>query len=85
MVGEVRGVGMIGAIELVTDKDRKTALDSPGKLGVMGSAAAQRNGMISRAIGDALTFCPPLIVGKEDIDFMIEAARKSLDDVYASL
>ena len=85
LVGEVRGVGMIGAIELVTDKDRKAALDPPGKLGAMVNATAQRNGMISRAMGDALAFCPPLIVGKKDIDFMIDATRKSLDDVYASL
>lgn len=85
MVGEVRGVGMIAAIELVLDKDKKTALEKPGQLGAMVNKVVQDNGMISRNMGDALAFCPPLIVEKSEIDFMVETAKKSMDEVYASL
>ena len=85
LVGEVRGVGLLGAIELVLDKERRTALETPGALGAMANNAMQENGIISRNMMDALAFCPPLIVERTDIDFMIDITRKSLDEVQAAL
>ena len=85
LVGEVRGVGLIAAIELVANKDTKEPFEAPGKLGAMANAAAQKNGLISRNMMDALAFCPPLIVEEADIDFMIEATKTGIDEVYASL
>ena len=85
LIGEVRGVGMIAAIELVTDKAAKKALDVPGKLGLMVNAALQENGMINRAIVDAIAFCPPMIISAEQIDEMLAITKKSLDQVAAQL
>lgn len=85
LVGEVRGVGMLAAVELVIDQDAKTALEKPGQLGAMVNKLAQANGIISRNLVDALAFCPPLIVEKSDIDFMVEMTRKSIDEAQSSL
>jgi len=80
LVGEVRGLGLIAAVELVGDKRAKTPWAAPGKLGPLANAHLQRRGVISRAAVDALCFCPPLIVSHEEIDFMVGAVRGALDD-----
>ena len=85
MVGQARGVGMIGALELVTDKTTKKALEPVGKLGAMVNAVMQRNGVISRNMGDAMAFCPPLIVEEADIDHLIDVTRRSIDEVHHAL
>ena len=85
LVGEVRGVGLIAAVELVTDKQAKIAMQPPGSMAAAAFALVQKNGVISRAIGDALAFCPPLIVQRNDIDTIVEATRAGLDELQASL
>ncbi len=77
LLGEVRGVGMIAAIELVDDKDART-VKTPGVLGGLMNAAMQRNGLISRNMYDALAFCPPLIMTQDEADTMFEITAKSL-------
>ena len=85
LVGEVRGVGMIAAVELVVNKDTKEPFEAPGKLGAMANTTAQNNGLITRNMMDALAFCPPLIVEEADIDFMVETTKKSIDEVHIAL
>ena len=85
IVGEVRGVGMIAAVELVTDKQSKTALENPGQLGTLGHKALQRNGVINRNTTDALAFCPPLIVQRAEIQTLLDALEKSLNEVQLEL
>ena len=85
LVGEVRGVGMIAAIELVTDKTAKVALDVPGKLGGLVNKALQDNGVICRAVVDAICFCPPMIITASQIDDLLAAVSASLDRVAADL
>ena len=85
LVGEVRGVGLIAAVELVLDKESKFQGDKPGKLGGMMTAALTENGVISRAIVDAVAFCPPLIIDAKQIDTLVGKVAKSLDDVAAVL
>ena len=85
LVGEVRGVGLIAAVELVTDKKAKLSVQPAGALAAQGFGILQKNGVISRAIGDALAFCPPLIVEKEHIETIVETTRKSLDELQTSL
>ncbi len=85
LVGEVRGVGLIAAIELVTDKKAKTAMQPPGAMAAQAFAILQKNGVISRAIGDCLAFCPPLIIEAEHIDTIAETTRRSLDELHTSL
>lgn len=85
LVGEVRGVGMIAALELVTDKAAKTALATPGALGGKVNAALQGLGVISRNMGDALAFCPPLIISDAEIDTLLGRLEQALDSVAAEV
>lgn len=85
MVGEVRGLGLIAAVELVTDKQRKVALETPGQLGIAVGKEMQNLGVIVRNIGDAIAFCPPLIITKEQIDELVNVLRQAIDKVQAEL
>jgi 4-aminobutyrate--pyruvate transaminase len=72
LVGEVRGVGLIGAVELVANKASKTKFDPPGKVGLYLYDKGHENGLIVRAIGDSICFCPPLIITESQVDDMID-------------
>jgi 4-aminobutyrate--pyruvate transaminase len=77
-VAEVRGVGLIGAVELTHAQagDLK-----PGKLGLAMNKILFANGLISRAIVDSMAICPPLIVERSQIDDIVAAFRVSLDEL----
>ncbi len=85
LVGEARGVGLIGGLELVTDKAAKTGLDKPGQLGAFVNGFVQANGVISRNMGDTLGFCPPLIITQSQIDDLFGRVGKALDEAAAAL
>ena len=85
LVGEVRGVGMIAAIELVTDNAATRALEVPGQLGGMVNKALQDNGVICRAVVDAIAFCPPMIITAAQVDDLLVAVSAALDRVAADL
>ncbi|MCE1237056.1 MAG: aspartate aminotransferase family protein [Hyphomicrobiales bacterium] len=85
LVGEVRGVGLVAAVELVVDKAAKTALDPAGKLGTMVAGFMQEEGVITRAMGEAIAFCPPMIITEAQVDDMIGIFAKTLDRAAASL
>ncbi|HEV8689844.1 MAG TPA: aspartate aminotransferase family protein [Ideonella sp.] len=70
LVGEVRGVGLIGAVELAADKARRTPFDPASKTGARLAQLAQEQGLIVRAMGDAVAFCPPLIITAAQVDEM---------------
>jgi 4-aminobutyrate--pyruvate transaminase len=69
-VGEVRGVGLIGAIELYADPAKRTPFDPAQKAGARLAELALAQGLIVRAMGDSIAFCPPLIITAEQIDDM---------------
>lgn len=85
LVGEVRGVGLIAAVELVANKETKEPLEKVGNLGGLVNAALLNNGVITRNMGDSLGFCPPMIITPEQVDVMVDATKKSIDEVYANL
>lgn len=78
LVGEARGVGLICAVELVADKVSKTAFDPPGKVGAECLSHCHANGLICRAIGDVMAFCPPLIITSEQVDEMFDKFEKAM-------
>uniref|UniRef100_UPI002613EA01 aminotransferase class III-fold pyridoxal phosphate-dependent enzyme n=1 Tax=uncultured Paracoccus sp. TaxID=189685 RepID=UPI002613EA01 len=84
LVGEVRGVGLISALELVNDKTAKS-VSTTGKLGGLMSAAMQRGGMISRNMTDTVAFCPPMIITRAQADDMFEIVAKALGEVEAEV
>lgn len=83
LVGEVRGVGMIAAVELVTDKAAKSAGETPGALGALVNRHLHENGVISRNMLDAMAFCPPLIATPAQIDAMADTFEATLNAVHA--
>lgn len=83
LVGEVRGVGLIAAVELVLDKSRKVAATTPGALGGVASRLLLERGIISRNMLDALAICPPLIVTKVQIDELVGGIAGMLEDLKA--
>jgi 4-aminobutyrate--pyruvate transaminase len=83
LVGEVRGVGLIGAIELVADKASKAPFDPQEAVGEFLGKRAHHHGVIIRAMGDSIAFCPPLIINEQEIDLMFERFSKALDDTLA--
>ncbi|WP_422418068.1 aspartate aminotransferase family protein [Pseudomonas sp. GZD-222] len=78
LVGEVRGLGMLGAIELVKDKATRARYEGQGA-GMICRQHCFDNGLIMRAVGDTMIIAPPLVISREEIDELVEKARKCLD------
>jgi 4-aminobutyrate--pyruvate transaminase len=83
LVGEVRGIGLIGALELVADKKTKAPFDPAQAVGPFLIKRAHQHGLILRALGDSIAFCPPLIIREAEIDLMFERFALALDDTFA--
>lgn len=79
LVGEVRGRGLIAAIEMVADKDTGEAFEG-GAVGAYAQKACQDNGLIVRAVaGSSIALCPPLVITEAHVDEIIESMGKALD------
>jgi len=84
LIGDARGIGLIGAVELVRDKPTKTSFDP--NAGVAGYLVrrAQHHGVILRSMpGDIVAFCPPLVIREAEIDEMLGGFAKALADTNA--
>ena len=86
LVGEIRGKGLIAAVELVANKERRESFVD-GKVGAMTKQYCQDQGLLIRAVsGNCLAFCPPLIINDGQIDEMISmfeaALKQTLDYVH---
>ena len=80
LVGDIRGRGMLAAIELVTDKERKTPLPAAADPSRRIFDRAWDNGLVVRAFGSGvLGYAPPLCCTQQEIDAIIERTRKTLD------
>lgn len=66
-VGEVRGVGLLGAIELYADPTNGLAFDPARKAGARLAEIGLTQGLIVRALGDTIVFCPPLIITPDEL------------------
>ena len=84
LVGEVRGLGMLGAIELVKDKATRARYEGKG-VGMICRQHCFDNGLIMRAVGDTMIIAPPLVISLEEIDELVEKARKCLDLTYEAV
>jgi 4-aminobutyrate--pyruvate transaminase len=86
LVGEVRGVGLIGAIELAADPTQREPFDPARKVGARLAQLALERGLIVRAMGDVVAFCPPLIIIAEQMDDMFQrfaSAMRQLEEECA--
>jgi 4-aminobutyrate--pyruvate transaminase len=84
LVGEARGIGLIGALELVRDKATRANFDAKAGIGAYLVKRAQHHGAILRNMaGDVIAFSPPLIITESEIDALLEHTRHALDDTLA--
>lgn len=74
LVGEVRGVGLIAALEMAHPNQEI----APGKMGAAMASYLVQNGVISRAMIDACAFCPPMIIQRGEADLILNAVEASL-------
>ena len=83
LVGEARGAGLIGAIELVENKGTKQPFDPGLKVAVQVYQKCLENGLILRALpsGDSVGICPPLIISEQQVHDLFDALSKALDAV----
>lgn len=81
-VGEVRGEGLIGAIEFVEDKATGAPCVPTGKVSQAVAAACQRQGLILRAIGDSVCFCPPLIITEDEMHEMLRRFDAAMTESF---
>jgi len=87
MVGEVRGIGLLGALEFVANPKQKTRFDPNLKVGARVSAACAQEGLIARAMphGDILGFAPPLVITRAEVDEVIRRTERAVNGVMDDL
>ena len=86
LVGEARGVGLVGAVEIVADKRTRESYPPEAKAGMKVAAKIQDEGLIVRGLqGDAVATCPPLIIDESQIDDLFDCFERGLEAASAEL
>ncbi len=85
LVGEVRTLGLLAAIELVKSKHSHERFDEKATAGEICRDACTRQGLIMRAVGDIMVTAPPLIISDKQIDELVCKARGALDQTLSQL
>jgi 4-aminobutyrate--pyruvate transaminase len=85
LVGQARAVGLIGALELMADPVQKVPFEPGLTVGVRIVQECLRRGVIVRPVGDTITFCPPLIIARSELDLLFDAVTEALDVVAGQL
>ena len=84
LVGDARGLGLIGAIELAADPAQRKPFDPKRGVGSYFISRAQAHGLIVRVLaGDVIAFSPPLIISEAEIDQLLERTNLALADTLA--
>ncbi|MCH7485655.1 MAG: aminotransferase class III-fold pyridoxal phosphate-dependent enzyme [Proteobacteria bacterium] len=83
LVGEARGVGLVGGLELVKDKEKREVFDPIGPVGAYCKDRAQDHGLLIRAIGDVIAVCPPLVIEGPEVAELFARLGRALDDTAA--
>jgi 4-aminobutyrate--pyruvate transaminase len=83
LVGDTRGIGLVGGCELVQNKTTKAAFDAKHGVGAKCMQLCQERGLIVRAVGDVIALCPPFIVTPDQIDEIFTLLAQGLDDTLA--
>jgi putrescine aminotransferase len=79
LVGETRGVGLLGAIELVRNKETKERYSTAGATGVICRGHCFNTGVVMRAVGETMFLCPPLVISDSEIDELFTLVKRALD------
>ncbi len=79
LVGEVRSLGLLGAVELVKDKASRSHFDEPGAAGAICRDHCLEGGAILRAVRDVMIMSPSLTITKAEIDELTRILTRALD------
>jgi putrescine aminotransferase len=79
LVGEVRGVGMLAAMELVEDKATRRHFPKPGDVGTLCRDHSFRCNLVMRAVRDVMVLSPPLVISRDEVDELIDRASQAID------
>ncbi|MEC8726235.1 MAG: aspartate aminotransferase family protein [Pseudomonadota bacterium] len=85
LVGETMGLGLVGAIELVANKETREPYDASTAVGPYLVAQAQERGLILRAMGDRVAFSPPLIITDAEISEMFDKFSEALYSTFKAV
>ena len=86
LVGEARGVGLIGAIEIVANKQTKKLFDPTVKSAVQVFEKALQHGLIVRALpSDSVGICPPLVITEQEVHDVFDRLERALEDAVSAL
>ncbi len=81
-VGEVRGIGLIAAIDVVRDRESRQPFDPARRLPLRLYRRMLNKGVIARAAGvSGIALCPPYIVERDEIDTLVSVMREALDEI----
>jgi 4-aminobutyrate--pyruvate transaminase len=85
LVGEARGVGLLGAVELVADKATKRPFpaDPANMVGAKAAQFALEEGVVLRNLADSVALCPPLIISQDEVGLLFDRLERALDKTEA--
>lgn len=83
LVGEIRGQGLIGAVELVADKEKPQPFEASLKIGPRIAKRSMELGVITRALpaSDTVAFSPPFVVTDNELEIMVKTVRQAVDEI----
>ncbi len=82
LVGEARISGLLGGVELVANKSSNQMFDPSQAVGMKAMELMQDHGLITRAIGDTIAICPPMIITAEELNMLFDRLEIGLDDTH---
>ena len=82
-IGQVRGVGLLGALQLVPDKNKRKPFAKTDVTGVRCREHCLDNGLVMRAVDDAMIMSPPLTISQSEIDELCDKAMRSIEQTFS--
>ena len=79
LIGEVRGIGMLAAMELVEDKNERRSFPRDRNVGTICRDHCFANGLVMRAIRDTMVLAPPLIITEKEVEKLLAKAKLCID------
>ncbi|RWC63296.1 aminotransferase [Mesorhizobium sp.] len=80
-VGDIRGVGLLGGIEIVADRKDNIPFAPEERIGAKIEMACRRRGALVRNMGDTIAFCPPFQISEAETEQLVEIVHHALEDV----
>jgi adenosylmethionine-8-amino-7-oxononanoate aminotransferase len=84
-IGEARGIGLMGALEMVQDKKSKKSFDGSISIGERVANKCIENGLICRPLGPSIVLCPPFITTDDEMEIIFDTLDKTLKNVFSEV